>query len=311
MHSGSLPLSRVLHDRPNGGGFTSVWKLTKQSASAVLRQLNEVIQMNHRQNSYVAGPNATVYGLISRSAKGCASQRGLGQWWMVLTIGIMVGFVFGFIVFLSQLPNDNYTLVETERGIEQIEGADADQYGFYDRLSDTDSLVPNAAADEMPSFERSNSAGKYGAAVNQRPGAVEINDELVAGPEVRPVEIAAAAGGAATTTVTGAVPSPSLTRDPSGIADNRDTVYKKREVPTSTFYYLQAGAFTRADDANRLQRQLVQSGMDAFINKVAIEGKRWHRVRIGPFYDSESLYSAQNQLGRSGVSYLVVQVKKG
>ena len=51
--------------------------------------------------------------------------------------------------------------------------------------------------------------------------------------------------------------------------------------------------------------------MDAFINNIAIEGKQWHRVRLGPFYDSQSLYSAQNRLGRSGISYLVVKVQKG
>ncbi len=269
----------------------------------VLRQLNTVIHMNHQQIS-----NITMNGLKTR-----ASQRGIGQWWMVLTIGIMVGFIFGFIIFLSRLPNDNYTLVETERGIEQIDGTDADQYGFYDRLSDSGSLVPNAEADEMPAFDRSNSTGKYGAGANERPGAVEIAEELRVGIDVAPVEIAAAAGATANTTVTGAVVSGRdlSTRNSSGSVDTQNTVVKRTSNPASTFYYLQAGAFSRADDASRLQRKLVQSGMDAFINKVAIDGKRWHRVRIGPFYDSQSLYSAQSQLGRSGVSYLVVQVKKG
>ncbi len=243
-------------------------------------------------------------------AKSRGSQQGIGQWWMVLTIGVMVGFIFGFILFLSRLPNDHYTLVETERGIEQIDGADADQFVFYDSLSDSDSLVPNAEANEMPSFTvRSNSEGKYGAGVNERPGAVQIADELTVGTDVAPVEIAAASG--ATISATGAAASTVPRAPGSASANNGTGETVVRRDTASTFYYLQAGAFASADDANRLQRKLVQSGMDAFINKVAIEGKRWHRVRLGPFYDSDSLYSAQNRLGRSGVSYLVVKVQKG
>ncbi len=246
-------------------------------------------------------------GLKSRS-----SQRGVGQWWMVLTIGVMVGFVFGFILFLSRLPNDNYTLVETERGIEQVEGAAADQFAFYDRLSDSDSLVPNAEADEMPAFNRSSNAGKYGAGVNERPSAVKIADELTVGADVAPVEIAAVGGagvvGSAAVLSSGANSSKASSGQNVG---SGQTVVKRTANTASTFYYLQAGAFAKADDANRLQRRLVQSGMDAFINKIAIQGKQWHRVRLGPFYDSQSLYSAQNRLGRSGVSYLVVKVQKG
>jgi len=230
--------------------------------------------------------------------KSHSSQRGIGQWWMVLTIGIMVGFVFGFILFLSRLPNDNYTLVETESGVEQVEGAAADQFAFYDKLSDSDSLVPNADANEMPAFNRSSNAGKFGAADNERPSAVKIADELAVGADVAPVKIAAAggagvAGGAAAVVSGAAKPAQGSSGQSNG---SGQTV---------------VGAFAKADDADRLQKQLVQSGMDAFINKLAIEGKQWHRVRLGPFYDSESLYLAQDRLGRSGISYLVVKVQKG
>ena len=277
--------------------------LWQHPVSAVLQRLSEVGLMNYRQK-----PNLTMSGFKSHS-----SQRGIGQWWMVLTIGIMVGFVFGFILFLSRLPNDNYTLVETESGVEQVEGAAADQFAFYDKLSDSDSLVPNADANEMPAFNRSSNAGKFGAADNERPSAVKIADELAVGADVAPVKIAAAggagvAGGAAAVVSGAAKPTQASSGQSNG---SGQTVVKRNTSPSSTFYYLQAGAFAKADDAGRLQRKLVQSGMDAFINKLAIEGKQWHRVRLGPFYDSESLYLAQDRLGRSGISYLVVKVQKG
>lgn len=240
--------------------------------------------------------------------KSHAQQRGIGQWWMVLTIGVMVGFIFGFILFLSRLPNDSYTLVETERGIEQIEESD-ENFAFYDRLSDSTSLVPNAKAEDLPAFTtRSASEGKYGASVNERPGAVKIADELSVGATAVPIEIAAASSASVSTPAGAAV----LAGNAAASTTPRDTVVTRQDSgESSTFYYLQAGAFIQAEDANRLQRKLVQSGMDAFINDIAIEGQRWHRVRLGPFYDSDSLYTAQNQLGRSGISYLVVKVQKG
>ncbi len=227
--------------------------------------------------------------------KSHASQRGVGQLWMVLTIGIMVGFILGFILFLSRLPDEHYTLVETESGVEQYETTEADQYAFYDRLSDKRSSVPNAAADEMPAFTRRGSAGKYGAGANERPTAVEISDDLIVGNEVAPPVLAAG----------NASPEP---KGKTVIIRQPTTVKKVRDKP-STSYYLQAGAFAAANDAERLRRQLNQAGMDAFIKKVAIEGKNWHRVRLGPFYDQPSLDNAQSRLARTGISYLVIRVR--
>jgi len=239
--------------------------------------------------------------MIINGLKTDVRQRGIGQWWMVLTIGLMIGFIFGFILFLSRLPDEHYTLVETERGIEQIEATDADQYAFYDRLSDKRSTVPNAEADALPSFDRASSAGKYGAEVNQRPSAVQISDDLRVGSDVAPVEIAASTASAASAAALPGVSSSNAVRQPS--------TYKKTVDRPSVSYYLQAGAFVDDGDAQRLRRKLNQSGMDAFIKKVAIDGKQWSRVRIGPFYDQRSLDSAQTRLGRSGISYLVIKVQ--
>ena len=271
------------------------------------RQLSysEVNPMNYRQS-----PKMTMTGLKSH-----ASQRGIGQWWMVLTIGIMVGFIFGFILFLSRLPDEQYTLVETERGVEQIEEVEAsEQYTYLDRLSDTESAVPNAAANEMPAFTRENSAGKYGAGINERPSAVKIADELSVGVDVAPVEIAAVggatagAGNAVRRTVASNAGNQAADQVNSELSRQPTTVRRYVDRP-STSYYLQAGAFVKGTDAERLQRQLNQSGIDAFIKKVAIEGKQWHRVRIGPFYDSRSLDTAQSRLGRTGISYMVIKVQ--
>ena len=121
-----------------------------------------------------------------------------------------------------------------------------------------------------------------------------------AGDELSAAELAAVSGGSSLASG-GAFRSGSQGANTAVNTAGREidtaTVIKRNTNTASTFYYLQAGAFARVADADRRRRQLVQSGMDAFVTNAVIEGKRLYRVRLGPFYDSNSLGSAQNKLG--------------
>ncbi len=244
--------------------------------------------------------NKLLQGMTSRHR-----QRGASHGWMLLTIGVMVGFILGFVLFLSRLPADHYTLVETERAVEQYKTSDASQFAFYDRLSDVDNAVPNIEADELPAFNRDRSAGKYGAEDNVRPGAVQIAEGFNAVENVQPIDVSGAGS-----TVTGVAASALAKQQQATLRQiQQPTVVKKIRNKPATSYYLQAGAFAKSSDAQRMREQLQTSGMDAFVRTVAIDGKKWHRVRIGPFYDSNNLYDAQTKLGRNGISYLVIKVQ--
>lgn len=250
-------------------------------------------------------------------------QRGAGHGWMLVTIGVVVGFVLGFILFLSRLPEEHYTLVETERAVEEYTATDASQFGFYDNLPGVRDAVPNVEADQMPAFRRSGGTGRYGAAQNERPAAVQIADELnnIQGVEpvaVKPLETASVVGavataanttGTATARVQVAERRASSTSATKARQVREPTVVRKIPNAPSTFYYLQAGAFFNDGDARRMKSRLVNSGMDAFIRVSQKDGRPLHRVRIGPFYDTESLRQAQSRLGQSGLGYLVIKVQ--
>lgn len=227
-----------------------------------------------------------------------------------MTIGVMVGFVLGFILFLSRLPEERYTLVETERAIEEYKTTEASQFAFYDNLSDVENAVPNVEVDDIQDFKRSRSEGKFGASVNERAGAVQMAEELsvIDGLADGVQSLSVPAGNAVQVVAKNNV---SVAKQPSGKAKTvqEPTVIKKIHDKPSTSFYLQAGAFTKSSDAERMKERLTQSGMDAFVRSVAIDGQSWHRVRIGPFYDSDSLYNAQTKLGRNGISYLVIKVQ--
>jgi cell division protein FtsN len=54
-------------------------------------------------------------------------------------------------------------------------------------------------------------------------------------------------------------------------------------------YYVQAGSFQNVGDAEKLKAKLAFSGFEANIQTAAIPDKGvWHRVRLGPFSDSEA-----------------------
>jgi len=54
-------------------------------------------------------------------------------------------------------------------------------------------------------------------------------------------------------------------------------------------YYVQAGSFQNAGDAEKLKAKLAFSGYEASIQKVSIPEKgEWHRVRLGPYNSSEA-----------------------
>lgn len=66
--------------------------------------------------------------------------------------------------------------------------------------------------------------------------------------------------------------------------------------------FLQAGAFSNADDAEKLKARLAFLGMQASIQVAAIPNKGvWHRVRLGPYKNAEELSSAQSLLKQNGV----------
>jgi cell division protein FtsN len=48
---------------------------------------------------------------------------------------------------------------------------------------------------------------------------------------------------------------------------------------------LQAGSYRRHEEADRIQAQLKKQGIDANVQRVAVDDDVWHRVRIGPITD--------------------------
>lgn len=74
-------------------------------------------------------------------------------------------------------------------------------------------------------------------------------------------------------------------------------------------YYLQAGAFPSAEDADNLKARLALMGYESDIQTVDIPDKGiWHRVRLGP-YKADDLKKVQATLAQNNISTTTVKIK--
>ena len=88
----------------------------------------------------------------------------------------------------------------------------------------------------------------------------------------------------------------------------------KRDLPAAAkierpgVYVLQAGSYRNEADANRVRAQLALQGVDAKVQRVAVDTDVWHRVRIGPINNLDELNKVRRQLQAAEVDALVIRV---
>ena len=73
-------------------------------------------------------------------------------------------------------------------------------------------------------------------------------------------------------------------------------------------YVLQAGSFTEFADADRRRAELALQGIESTIQRVTIDDRTYHRVRIGPIDDLDRLNRVRNQLRRAQIDVLRIRL---
>ena len=73
-------------------------------------------------------------------------------------------------------------------------------------------------------------------------------------------------------------------------------------------YILQAGSFSRYEDADRRRAQLALQGIESSIQRVAIDDKTYHRVRIGPIRDLDQLNLLRARLREANIDVLRIRL---
>jgi cell division protein FtsN len=76
-------------------------------------------------------------------------------------------------------------------------------------------------------------------------------------------------------------------------------------------FFLQAGSFQNAPDADNLKARLALLGVEASIETTALPDKgTWHRVRIGPYTSVEELNRTRDNLKQNGVQTTLVKARE-
>jgi cell division protein FtsN len=95
------------------------------------------------------------------------------------------------------------------------------------------------------------------------------------------------------------------------IPEQESDVVKDRQpqaVVEPGVYILQAGSFSRYEDADRRRAQLALQGIESAIQKVTIDDRTYHRVRIGPISDLKELNLLRSRLRQASIDALRIRV---
>jgi cell division protein FtsN len=96
------------------------------------------------------------------------------------------------------------------------------------------------------------------------------------------------------------------------VPENKEHVERK-DLPTARVerpgvYVLQAGSYRNLSDAERVRAQLAKVGVEANVQRVAVDADVWHRVRVGPIKDLNELNRVRKQLQGADVDAIVVRI---
>lgn len=87
----------------------------------------------------------------------------------------------------------------------------------------------------------------------------------------------------------------------------------KGDVPTANIqrpgvYVLQAGSYRSETEADRVAKQLSLEGIEAKVQRVAVDTDVWYRVRIGPISKLDELNRMRHRLESADVDSIVIRV---
>ncbi len=98
-------------------------------------------------------------------------------------------------------------------------------------------------------------------------------------------------------------------RDPAAILEDRRAVeVRPRDDPFN--YFVQAGAYSRTDEAEQQRARLAMLGLEARVTEREQAGRTVYRVRVGPFSQKDQADRAKERLDSAAIETTLVRVQK-
>lgn len=131
----------------------------------------------------------------------------------------------------------------------------------------------------------------------------------------KPHPVASAADAASGASEPAAASQPAATasaggKDPAAILNGADPSVSTDPAADPFIYYVQAGAFANAEEAEQQRARLVLLGLDARISEREQAGRTVYRVRVGPLEQRAAADEAKATLGGNGIDSALVRVQR-
>lgn len=91
-----------------------------------------------------------------------------------------------------------------------------------------------------------------------------------------------------------------------GTEDRPDTL--PNPMATPGVYVLQAGAYATFEEADRVKARLALLGVTSQIQRIAVEDRQFHRVRIGPIENLDDLNRLRRRLREAKIDAMLIRV---
>lgn len=230
--------------------------------------------------------------MSSASKPAGSSKNQKGGFVLGLIVGLLVGLAvaLGVALYITKVPIPFVNKVP-QRTAEQ-DAAEAAKNKNWDPNAPLASKVPRPVA----------SAPEVGASA-----ATAATTGLTAAPASAP-----AAGGAATT--------PPSARNPAAILAGQATTAagvasapgnpKAARAGDPFTYFVQAGAFQRAEDAESQRAKLTMMGLEPRVLEREQSGRTVYRVRMGPFDKQAEAEALRDKLASTGMEAALVRVER-
>ena len=214
--------------------------------------------------------------------------------------GTLLGFVLGLVIgltvalgvamYVTKVPmpfsNKNQTRSADQDAVEAQKNKDWNPNGALQSKPATPEVPPDPAA--TPNASNPGTAG--GAATAGTPGSAGATSPAANLPAP-----------AVTADPPIAAPAPAATPQPAS----------KAAASSDPFtYFVQAGAFKSAADADAQKAKLSMMGIEAKVSEREQAGRAIFRVRSGPFDDKEQAEKIKSRLDASGMDAALVRVQR-
>jgi cell division protein FtsN len=99
--------------------------------------------------------------------------------------------------------------------------------------------------------------------------------------------------------------------EPATDQQMKEAQQKATSTSVKETFFLQAGAFQNAPDADNLKAKLALLGVEATVQTTTVPDKGvWHRVRVGPYTSVEELNRTRDTLKQNGIETALIKVRE-